>query len=172
MVSGMVLDAETLEPLPNAHLLRNHLTGTSPDQSGIFKVRLQAWDTLTVSHVSYLAQNLVINPPQNADTVTLTIFLERETTVLQELLVRPYPNLETFKQQVLEIEVEDPVQHLRDQQAAITYDIIMSPKVSYDSYENYRRINHPTDITLFSTGPSKGIGRVLRSLGIGKKYRK
>ncbi len=173
MVSGIVLDAHTLEPLPYAHILRNHQSATTPNLSGTFRVRMYHLDTLTVSHVSYHSQTQLITKSPYSDTVSLAIFLESETKQLDELLVTPYPaTLEDLKEKILQLEVKDPVQSLRRQQAAITYDIIMSPKVSYDSYENYRRINHPTDITLFSTGPSKGIGRLLRSLGVGKKSKR
>jgi len=173
IVSGMVLDAQTLEPLPYAHILKNHQSATTPNQSGTFMVRMRHLDTLTISHVSYNAQNHKISKSQNSDTVTLAIFLKSETTLLPELEVTPFPaTLGDFKQEIMEIEVRDPVKSLRQQQAAITYDIIMSPKVSYDAYEIYRRISQPTQFTLFSSGGNKGISRVLRGLGIGKNNKK
>jgi hypothetical protein len=133
-------------------------------------VSINHLDTLTISHVSYYSQIYIISKPQDSDTLTLAVFLEKETTLLPEFTVTPFPaTLEDFKQQIMELEVRDPVKSLRQQQDAITFDIIMSPKVSYDSYENFRRINHPTDFTLFSTGPNRGIRKALRNLGIIKR---
>ena len=149
----MVVDAVSLEPLPYAHILKNQQAGTTPKQDGTFLVSLSNLDTLTVSHVSYLSQIHIIRAPEDSDTITLAIFLERETTLLPAVSVTPFPaTVEDFKQQVMEIEIIDPVKSLRDQQAAITYDIIMGPKVQYDAYENFRRINQPTSFTIFSSG--------------------
>ena len=166
----MVLDAETLEPLPYAHILRNQQSAITPNQSGSFMVHLSEQDTLTVSHVSYISQSLIISKGHSSDTINLAVFLERAINFLPELEVTPFPaSLKHLKTKIMEIEVKDPLQSLRRQQVAITYDIIMSPKVSFDSYENFRRMNQPTEFILFSTGPNKGIGKILRKLGVGKR---
>ncbi|GJM29945.1 MAG: hypothetical protein DHS20C17_25800 [Cyclobacteriaceae bacterium] len=165
IVRGMVLDAETLEPLPYAHIIRNNQSATTPDLTGRFVVRMSHLDTMSISHVSYITHNQVIRKAQNSDTVTLAIFLEREIRMLPDLKITPFPaTLADFKQKILEAEVNDPLISFRKQQPAITYDIIMSP--------NYRGINQQTDLTLFSTGPGKGIGWVLRKLGVGKRKKK
>jgi len=133
-------------------------------------VTMHNLDTLTFSHVSFHSQSHIISRPHESDTVTLAVFLERETKLLPELEVTPFPaTLEDFKQKIMEIEVTDPAENMVQQHKAITFDMIVGPKVSYDAYENYRRINQPTEFTLFSSGGNKGISRALKSIGIGKK---
>ena len=161
----MVLDAITLEPLPYAHIVKNYQSATTPNQNGSFMLLISQYDTLTISHVSYISQSLLVYKPQHTDTLTLTVFLERETTLLPELSISPYPaTVKQLKQEIMKLEVIDPLQSLREQQPDITYDVIMSPKVSFDSYENFRRIGQPTEFILFSTGPNKGIGKILRKI--------
>jgi len=170
VLKGMVMDAVTLEPLPYTHILRNYESGTRPDQFGHFEVTVNHLDTISVSHVSYITHNQVVKYVNEQDTLIWTIFLEKELKTLGPITVSPFPTtLNDFKRLILDSNVNHPAQNFSRQQKAITFDMILGPKVSYDAYENYRRINQPQGFTIFSTGPSKGIGRALKSFGIGKK---
>lgn len=166
----MVMDAVTLEPLPYAHVLRNFKSGTRPDPQGHFEVTVNYLDTISISHVSYITHNQIVKYTHDQDTLTWTIFLEKDVKTLGPITVSPFPTtLNGFKRMILETSINHPLRNFSRQQKAITFDMIMGPKVSYDGYENYRRINQPQGFTLFSSGPNKGISRALKSFGIGKK---
>ncbi len=172
-VSGIVLDAESFHPLPFAHVVINHQSALTPDESGWFKIKVNAGDTLIISHVSYQSSHHIIYEVDSSKTVVLTVFLEKTTRLLSEIEINPFPaSLKDFKQEILDLDLNNRAfnpQNLLRQQEYLTLEIIVGPKISYDAYENYRGINQPKDFTLFSSGPNKGIGRFIRSLKKKKK---
>jgi len=170
-LSGIIVDSETLEPLPYAHVVLNGKLGTQPNINGIFKLPIKHNDTLTISHVGYRSEHRTIETPIKGTTYNLTIFMSRDMTLLKAIEVTPLPASEaSFKQAILELEVGPKLSaSMEEQHGRITFDMILGPKVSYDAYENYRGIGQPKEFTLFSTGPVRGILRALKSLKSKKK---
>jgi outer membrane receptor for ferrienterochelin and colicins len=87
-LKGMVLDAQTREPLPFASVrLLNSDKGTSTDEHGIFWF---AWSdggersaVIQISYVGYITQQVTLNPKQ----ARYTVLLEPDATTLQEVAV-------------------------------------------------------------------------------------
>jgi hypothetical protein len=96
LLQGVVMDAESLEPLPNAHYILNRMYGNVTDEKGEFSVYLGKKDTLRISYVGY--QDLIFSAADTlkGDTFTAGFFLHSDTMALGEVIIVPrIPNLST-----------------------------------------------------------------------------
>ena len=81
---GLVLDADTREPLIGAAvLISGTTTGTTTDFDGLFFLPATASDTLVVSYMGYKTARLTAKPQQD----TLKILMHTNSEVLQEVAV-------------------------------------------------------------------------------------
>ena len=83
MRTGMVADAASREPLIGAAVaVRNSTRGTTTDLDGVFQIIADEGDTLTVSYVGYIPQQIIIGRMD-----TLRVYLQADTQVLDEVAV-------------------------------------------------------------------------------------
>lgn len=81
---GLVLDAETGEPLLGAAvLISGTTTGTTTDWDGIFRLSVAQGNQLEISYIGYQSKQMQVNAGQD----TLRILLSSDTEVLQEVAV-------------------------------------------------------------------------------------
>ena len=81
---GLVLDADTREPLIGAAvLISGTTTGTTTDFDGLFALPAAASDTLVISYMGYQTARLTPKPQQD----TLKILMRTNSEVLQEVAV-------------------------------------------------------------------------------------
>ena len=81
---GLVLDADTREPLIGAAvLISGTTTGTTTDFDGLFSLPVQSSDTLVISYMGY--QTARLTPKTQQDT--LKVLLTTNSEVLQEVAV-------------------------------------------------------------------------------------
>ncbi len=107
-MSGVVVDAQSKEPLQGAHLVLNHSQGTTPDIEGKFDLNVSSGDTLMISHVGY--NDYLVPIPHNliGTTYFLRIGLIPATVELDEVTVYLWPaTVAQFKQELLALEVEE-----------------------------------------------------------------
>lgn len=53
LFQGVVMDAASLEPLPNTHFILNKAVGNVTDEKGEFSLYIEKDDTIKFSHVGY-----------------------------------------------------------------------------------------------------------------------
>ena len=160
VVKGIVKDAQTFEPVSSAHVITD-TRGTFTDQNGFFSLRINASDTVLVSHVEYQPFSFTITDD------TVFIFLTSALNLLSEVEVLGLSTEERFKQSVLKLTISPSVEQTNAQsnlQNAKTlflsgYVPIMS---SSDNYRNYTA--GPQNVSLFSTGPNKGIAAAIKAI--------
>lgn len=81
---GLVLDADTREPLIGAAVLvSGTTTGTTTDFDGLFSLPVQSSDTLVISYMGYQTARLTTETQQD----TLKVLLTTNSEVLQEVAV-------------------------------------------------------------------------------------
>lgn len=86
-VSGFVKDAESREPVPFANILiKGTQQGTTTDSNGWFTLSVRGEDTLSVSSVGYLRQDVVIG---KNDNTRLTVLLKEDVKLISEVTVKP-----------------------------------------------------------------------------------
>lgn len=83
MRTGMVADAASHEPLIGAAVaVRNSTRGTTTNLDGVFQIFADEGDTLAVSYVGYIPQQIIIGRRD-----TLWLYLQPDTQVLEEVAV-------------------------------------------------------------------------------------
>ncbi len=96
LFQGVVMDANSLKPLSNAHYILNNIFGNVTDDKGEFAIYMVKTDTLRFSHVGY--QDYIYTP---SDTLTgkmytAGIFMQSDTLAIGEVIVVPrLPDLRT-----------------------------------------------------------------------------
>lgn len=109
-VSGEIKDREGA-PVSYAHILikaRNE--GTVGDYYGRFAIPAFPGDTLTISAISYHDINIIIPSGFLLRRYPVAVFMSKDTVNLKEVLIHPWPaTLEKLKEEVLNIEIRDPV---------------------------------------------------------------
>lgn len=162
-IFGVVKDAQTLQPVPSAHVVGTR-TGTYSDQRGWFVLSVEATDTLCFSHINYRAYNVV------ASTLTqdsLFVLLQPKDFLLREVTVRGLPDEEKFKRQILQTQFS-----LTQEEVAARENFSYARKLflsgyvptmnSRDNYDWHAR--EPSGVTLFSSGPNQGLLRAGKNI--------
>ena len=89
-LKGSVVSADSLNPIPNVHILSElSYYGTTSDSYGKFSMLIKKTDTLKISSVGFVTQILALNI-DSINTDDFKIIMERDTIMLQEIDVFPY----------------------------------------------------------------------------------
>lgn len=105
-VSGMVVTGDSLTPLPFATVYRvRDERGTMTDVRGFFSMPALEGDTIRVSSVGYIGNAFVV-PAQAAEARYRVVQpLLRDTVVLDEAFIYPWPTRERFRTDFLALDV-------------------------------------------------------------------
>lgn len=106
-ISGMVIDADSLNPVSFTSITIKHSTrGTVSDNSGYFSIFAYELDTLEFSNVGYETSQFVVPPNLPTENYGLVHAMSRDTLILEELVIFPWPSAEDFEQAFLSLEVQ------------------------------------------------------------------
>lgn len=134
--SGFVMNEE-MEPLPYVHIISmNTRRGTISDRNGIFSIISEPQDTIIFSSVGYKLTYfelpaLILDYHYSHDVI-----MERDTILLEEVMVFPWPTYEEFKEAFLNLDLPEDdydfaIRNLAIIQAQIEGTDIPSPGVAY-----------------------------------------
>ncbi|MGI9544399.1 MAG: carboxypeptidase-like regulatory domain-containing protein, partial [Cyclobacteriaceae bacterium] len=108
-VSGVVLQHDSLQAMPyTSILIKNSEQGTVCDNSGYFSLFISAGDTLQFSNVGYKTAQFILPTVLATQHYSLIQLMERDTILLEQITIEPWPKVEDFMQAFLEAEVEEP----------------------------------------------------------------
>lgn len=133
-ISGLVLSGDSIpRPIPFTHVyIANSDRGTMTDKDGFFSIAVKSGDSLRFSCLGFRKEDLSI-----PDTLTKTgylarIVMERDTTLLEEVTLYPWPRPDQFKEAFLATNVPTTkndiamrnlaIQALQDRAAAMNLD--------------------------------------------------
>ena len=86
-ITGFVKDKKNNEPIPFSNVwIKGTTTGTMSDLNGEFKLKLSQKDTLCVSTVGYLKEEI---PAKTITNNPLTVFMKEEIQEINEVTVKP-----------------------------------------------------------------------------------
>jgi hypothetical protein len=106
--SGMVLEADSLFPIPFAHvIIQNSNRGTVSDYYGFFSFVAQKNDTIEFSSVGYKKAYFVIPDTISSNRYSLIQVLKNDTIQLREVLIYPWPSKEEFRNAFMNLNVAD-----------------------------------------------------------------
>lgn len=101
-ITGVILDAESLEPIPfTSILIRDNSTGTVADNSGYFSFLAQAGDTITFRSVGYQNRQFIIPRIAAGKVYSMIELMVKENLLLEEVAVYPLPEHSYFAKTIL-----------------------------------------------------------------------
>lgn len=99
--SGVVVNKDSTMGIPGVHVyVPGKRRGTSANPYGYFSFPLLAGDTVAFSAVGFRKKYFRV-PFTEKDSHNMIVYLEEDTTMLDELEILPYPTEEMFKEAVL-----------------------------------------------------------------------
>ena len=106
--SGVVIDGVNLKPIPFTNILiKNTRRGTVSDYYGFFSLVAQKNDTIEFSAIGYKKTSYIIPDSLKEQRYSLIQMLFRDTILLRETVIYPWPTKEQFKQAFLDLRVPD-----------------------------------------------------------------
>ena len=108
-IKGSVISADSLSPIPDAHILSElSYYGTTSDIYGKFSMLIRDIDSLKISSVGFVTRYINIKH-DSIDANNFKILMQRDTVMLQDVEVFPYLNYQTVKEMFSEIPIEKPM---------------------------------------------------------------
>ena len=108
-IKGSVISADSLSPIPDAHILSElSYYGTTSDIYGKFSMLIRDIDSLKISSVGFVTRYINIKH-DSIDANNFKILMQRDTVMLQDVEVFPYLNYQTVKEMFSEMPIEKPM---------------------------------------------------------------
>ena len=102
--SGMVLEVDSLKGMPFANIYVKHTKhGTVADYRGYFSFVAQKGDTIIFSELGYTKSAFIIPDTLSTNRYALIQLLHRDTILLKDVTVYPWPTLEKVKEYILSL---------------------------------------------------------------------
>jgi hypothetical protein len=106
--SGVVVTADSLRPIPFVSIMiKNSYRGTVSDFNGFFSFVAQMNDTIEFSAIGYKRTSYVIPDTLTTDWYSLIKIMSRDTLLIQETVIYPWPTKDQFRQAFLNLQVPD-----------------------------------------------------------------
>lgn len=103
-ISGAVLDANSLSPLPGATIKNtSSLDALQADQEGFFKIRVRPGDTLLIQHMTYQSTKYLVPVNLKASQYALVQLMERENIPVPAD-IRAFPTQLQFEQALINMD--------------------------------------------------------------------
>ena len=108
-VTGVVLEHDSLQALPFTSIrIMNSKQGTVSDNTGYFSLFIIAGDTLQFSNVGYKTAQFILPEALATEHYSLIQLMQKDTILLDQITIRPWPKMEDFVQAFLESENDEP----------------------------------------------------------------
>lgn len=107
-ISGIVVEADSLIPIPFASVTVKHSgRGGIADEYGHFSLLAKELDTLVFSNVGFRTATFVVPPGLSQRNYGLVQTMVRDTVILEELVIFPWPTPEEFEAAFLSLQPKD-----------------------------------------------------------------
>jgi hypothetical protein len=106
--SGVVVTADSIQPIPFTHIIiANTHRGTVSDYYGYFSFVAKKLDTIVFSSVGFKQDTFFIPDTITGYRYSLIQVMSRDTIMLSETVIYPWPTVEEFKEAFLNLEIPD-----------------------------------------------------------------
>jgi hypothetical protein len=143
LLTGVMLDSESREALPYVNIqVANTIYGTASGTNGQFSIFISPGDTLLFSYVGYVDARFIMPLELNTHNYSLIQLMRQKTTVLEEILVFPWPTMDSFKQAFLDVEPNPDMNNLiREVQASTVREVHENQLTEYEADQRrYQRL--------------------------------
>lgn len=107
-IAGLVVTGDSLKPVPFTNIwVKNTHRGTVSDYYGYFNIAVRELDTLRISSVGYDQVVYVVPDTLTSNRYSLIQVMTRDTIILPETVIYPWPSREQFKHAFLYTEIPD-----------------------------------------------------------------
>lgn len=106
--SGVVITADSLMPVPfTSIMIRNTYRGTISDYYGFFSFVAKMNDTIEFAALGYKKSLFIIPDTLTDQRCSLIQLLNKDTILLKEVVIFPWPTKEQFKDAFLQLRIPD-----------------------------------------------------------------
>lgn len=106
--SGVVVNGDSLAPVPFTNIIiKNSQRGTMSDYYGFFSFVAKEKDTVEFTSVGYKKSSFIIPDTLTTNRYSLIQMMTRDTILLKETVIYPWPTKEQFKEAFLNLNIPD-----------------------------------------------------------------
>lgn len=147
-LTGIVLDAESRNEVPYVSIrIAGTQYGTSSDNTGYFSIFINPGDTLLFSSIGYQDAAFIMPYTVNAKTYSLVQVMRKESMLLEEVVVFPWPTLKNFERAFLDTKPkENPTESLI-KEVKLSIDGTLDKSEQSEYYHEQMRYQHLYEIT-------------------------
>ena len=151
--SGVVVTGDSLRPIPFVSIVvKKTYRGTISDYNGFFSFVAQVNDTIEFSALGYKKSVYVIPDTLNTDRYSLIKMLSRDTIMLTETVIYPWPTKDQFRQAFLNLKVPDDDLDRARRNLALSEMREMMVNMPMDGQGNYKALMLERQNKLYQAG--------------------
>ena len=106
--SGVVVTGDSLQPVPfSSIMIRSTFRGTVSDYFGFFSFVARMHDTVEFSAIGFKKATFIIPDTLTDNRCSLIQILRRDTILLKDVVIYPWPTKEQFKEAFLALRLHD-----------------------------------------------------------------
>jgi len=107
-LTGAIVESDSLRPMPFVHIsVKNSRIGTISDYYGFFSFVAHKNDTILFSSVGYQRGEFIIPDTLSKLNYSIIQVIIKDTLILDEITIYPWPTREQFKQAFLALKLPD-----------------------------------------------------------------
>lgn len=151
--SGVIVSGDSLKPVPYVSVMvKNTYRGTLSDYYGFFSFVAQANDTIEFSSVGYSKSQYVIPGDLKENRYSIIQMLQKDTILLKETVIYPWPTREQFEIAFLQMQVpDDDLERARKNLSSEKMGEI-SVQLPMDAGLNYKNATQQYNTRLYNAG--------------------
>jgi CarboxypepD_reg-like domain len=151
--SGVVVTGDSLKPIPFVSIIiKNSYRGTISDYNGFFSFVAQLNDTIEFSALGFKKSYYIIPDTLNTDRYSLIKMLTRDSILLQETVIYPWPTKDQFKQAFLNLKVPDDDFERAKRNMALSEMRDMMVNLPLDGQGNYKALMMEKQNKVYTSG--------------------
>jgi hypothetical protein len=151
--SGVVVANDSLQPVPFASVMIKHANrGTVTDFYGFFSFVAMKGDTVEFGYLGYKKGQFIIPDSLSEERYSLIHVLVRDTVLLKETVIYPWPTREEFKRAFLELKVPDSDLARAERNLELAELKEVKDAVPYDGSINYKYAMQQQQSRLYTAG--------------------
>ena len=151
--SGVVVSDDSLQPIPFTSVMIRHASrGTVTDFYGFFSFVAMQGDTIDFNYIGYKPDYYVIPDTLDANRYSLIQVLSRDTILLKETVIYPWPSREEFKRAFLELQIPNDDMQRAQRNLELAQMKEVQESVPHDGSINYKYTQQKRSQQLYNAG--------------------
>jgi hypothetical protein len=151
--SGVVVNGDSLQPVPYTNIsLKGSNHGTMSDYFGFFSVVAESYDTIVFSSLGFRRSQYIIPGDLKENHYSIIQMLQKDTILLRETVIFPWPTKEQFEIAFVELQVPDDDLERARKNLSQDKIISISSTMPMDASMNYKNSTQQFNTKLYNAG--------------------